>query len=179
MTKQIKNKNLTFRTRSDMRDRLAHEATGHGRSISEEIEARLEGSFLHEATVAELQQRVRDLETRANEDRLTISRLTAVLAGADDDNKDIQTTWDRVLGAIARLPHEATRPALMMVVNTLHQNPQRLQDTSRLQNIFLRVLQSPLVEGFGPPKKEIGSAPGQQLPDALRAPPWLPERGDK
>jgi hypothetical protein len=38
--------NLTFRTRGDMRSKLEEAAQKSGRSISEEIEARLERSFV-------------------------------------------------------------------------------------------------------------------------------------
>ena len=73
MTKTIKNKNLTFRARTDMRDRLAEAAAEHNRSISEEIEGRLEASFEHQVQLAELQQRVRELEAAARQDRETIA----------------------------------------------------------------------------------------------------------
>jgi hypothetical protein len=74
MAKVTKNKNITFRTRGNLKDRLGAAADEYGRSLSEEVEHRLEMSFQYEERLAELQKRVRDLELRADEDRKTISR---------------------------------------------------------------------------------------------------------
>jgi predicted HicB family RNase H-like nuclease len=45
---QKKDRNLTFRTRNGLREKLAAAAEAHGRSISEEIEHRLNESFATE-----------------------------------------------------------------------------------------------------------------------------------
>jgi hypothetical protein len=59
--------------------RLADVAAKAERSISEEIERRLETSFTDQDQIAELRHRVRELEEGAKADRENISRLTEIL----------------------------------------------------------------------------------------------------
>jgi hypothetical protein len=80
--KTVKNTNMTFRARKDMRDGLAALALNNNRSISEEIEYRLEASFRHEAAIAAMNRRILDLEEAAKGDRETIQRLTMMLMEA-------------------------------------------------------------------------------------------------
>jgi Arc-like DNA binding domain len=49
-----RSRNLTFRSRVDMRDRLSDAASENGRSISEEIESRLEESFRRDEKIADV-----------------------------------------------------------------------------------------------------------------------------
>ena len=74
--KRPKNKNLTFRVRDHMHEQLARAAAARSRSISEEIEDRLEASFISEVHMDEVAQEMHGLRKAIREDRLTISRLT-------------------------------------------------------------------------------------------------------
>jgi Arc-like DNA binding domain len=107
MTKMIKNKNLTFRARSDMRDNLAKAAAEHNRSLSEEIEERLATSFLNEARISEIRDRLSELEMAVREDRVTISRLTELLMAARDELAG-KSGQDRVAPATSDVtqPHQ-------------------------------------------------------------------------
>jgi chromosome segregation ATPase len=49
-----RSRNLTFRSRGDLRDRLSDTASENGRSISEEIESRLEESFRRDEKIADV-----------------------------------------------------------------------------------------------------------------------------
>ena len=71
---------ISFRARGDLRDRLAGSATGHDRSLSEEIEDRLEASFAHETRIAELNDRIRWFEARAKDDRRMMGEQLALLS---------------------------------------------------------------------------------------------------
>ena len=71
---------VSFRARGDLRDRLSSAATERDRSLSEEIEDRLEASFRDETRIAELQNRVRWFEARAKDDRLMIQKQLGLLS---------------------------------------------------------------------------------------------------
>jgi DNA-binding NarL/FixJ family response regulator len=65
-TEERKSGNLTFRTRGDLRAKLDAAATASGRSVSEEIERRLERSFDHDEMVSSV------IETIEENSRLQI-----------------------------------------------------------------------------------------------------------
>jgi hypothetical protein len=100
--KRPKNKNLTFRVRDDMHERLAKGAAERSRSISEEIEDRLEASFASEVHMSELEHEIRGLQKALRDDRVTIGRLTQLLeargtaapsgTSADDNRQDAFNT---------------------------------------------------------------------------------------
>jgi hypothetical protein len=73
MIKEIKNKNLTFRTRGTLRDRLAAAADEHGRSLSEEVEHRLDMSFQYEEQIRDLSERLTTMEKLAHQQAATIA----------------------------------------------------------------------------------------------------------
>jgi hypothetical protein len=68
---------LNMRTTYELRRALEAAASTSGRSLAQEVEHRLDRSFLYEDQFAELQSRIRELELRADEDRKTISRQSA------------------------------------------------------------------------------------------------------
>lgn len=61
-----RSRNLTFRSRGDLRDRLSDAASKNGRSISEEIESRLEASYTKDERIEELKGRLSELRQRAD-----------------------------------------------------------------------------------------------------------------
>ena len=80
-----KSRHITFRTRGDLRERLEAASENSGRSVSEEVEHRLELSFLYERHVAELLNQIQ-------EDRQTIYKQTALLSLAGDSLKSLLTS---------------------------------------------------------------------------------------
>jgi hypothetical protein len=86
MAKVTKIKNITFRTRGDLKDRLGAAADEYGRSLSEEVEHRLEQSFLYEDRIREMSERIKKLE----QDRETMfDRVMSILKDdADADRRD-------------------------------------------------------------------------------------------
>jgi hypothetical protein len=77
MARAIKNKNLTFRARGDLRDRLARMAENHDRSLSEEIENRLEMSFHYERQIKDLTDRNNALDAERRQSQRTMALLIA------------------------------------------------------------------------------------------------------
>ena len=82
-----RSRNLTFRSRTDLRDRLSAAASKSGRSISEEVEFRLEESFATADKVAlvkeGLENRIEDwqrrfAEARANHDAAAANAVEAI-----------------------------------------------------------------------------------------------------
>ena len=72
-----KNRTVPFRCQEKLYEELVDAAKLNRRTISQEIEARLNQA-------QEMSDRIRDLEIRANEDRKTISQQVALLALSGD-----------------------------------------------------------------------------------------------
>jgi plasmid stability protein len=72
---------MTFRTRGDLRDRLAVAAAEHGRSLSEEVEQRLEQSFLYEDRLREMSERLKKAEEERSRAHQTLIAATDFVIG--------------------------------------------------------------------------------------------------
>jgi hypothetical protein len=86
-----KGTHMTFRTRGDLRDRIAVAAAEHRRSLSEEVEHRLEMSFQYE-------ERLRELSDRLNKTEEAGRRWIQI----------VQRSLDFILGTVAGLPKPAS-----------------------------------------------------------------------
>jgi chromosome segregation ATPase len=74
-----RSRNLTFRSRGDLRDRLNDAATQSGRSISEEIEFRLEASFTKDERIEELKGRLDEMRQRLESSKVEYEKDRAEL----------------------------------------------------------------------------------------------------
>ena len=85
---------VSFRARGDLRDRLAVAATEHNRSLSEEIERRLEDSFRSQDELANYAVRLRELTAR---NRALEDEYSKVRAGLDQQNARIEVVEQTIL----------------------------------------------------------------------------------
>jgi hypothetical protein len=85
-----KGTHMTFRTRGDLRDRLAAAASEHRRSLSEEVEHRLEMSFQYE-------ERIREMS----------NRLKREVEASDRWMQMVHRSMDFIIGSVAGLPKPA------------------------------------------------------------------------
>jgi septal ring factor EnvC (AmiA/AmiB activator) len=85
---------VSFRARGDLRDRLAVAAADHDRSMSEEIERRLEDSFRSQDELADYAARLRELTER---NRALEEEYSKMRAGLDQQNARIATVEKKIL----------------------------------------------------------------------------------
>lgn len=72
-----KSENLKFRTRSDVRERLEAAALASGRSLSEEVERRVEDSFLSVSLVDVIRFEIRAALTEAYQSSSDVMAATS------------------------------------------------------------------------------------------------------
>ena len=99
----------SFRTTAELRDKINDAAKSSGRSVAQELEWRLERSFLSAIQMDQAPERLKELETASREDRVTISRLTELLMVARDELAG-KSGQDRVAPPIAATS-DVTRPS--------------------------------------------------------------------
>jgi hypothetical protein len=107
--KRPKNKSLTFRARDDLREQLGNAAEKAQQSISEEIERRLEQSFDHEAQLAELQTRNRELEQERDRTVKDCLETIRIIAGSAIDSMGMRKQANIFGDAFDQLPPEDQR----------------------------------------------------------------------
>jgi hypothetical protein len=99
---------MSFRTTAELRDKINDAAKSSGRSVAQELEWRLERSFLSAIQMDQAPERLKELETASREDRVTISRLTELLMAARDELAG-KSGQDRVAPPVAATS-DVTRP---------------------------------------------------------------------
>ncbi|MCG2665893.1 Arc family DNA-binding protein [Bradyrhizobium sp. GCM10023182] len=101
-----KGRNFTFRSRGDMHERLSEAAAATGRSISEEIEARLAQSFEAESKMAafrqEWEQRIQDQREVAEQIRKDLNASKAEVQELNEQAKVQMAEQSAVLRSLER-----------------------------------------------------------------------------
>ncbi len=101
-----KGRNFTFRSRGDMHERLSEAAAKNQRSLSEEIEKRLEASFLFDERIMDLQtlwqKRVADLREMAEANRAQAADAMKELEAVIADTNQKLTEMEKEVEAVDR-----------------------------------------------------------------------------
>jgi DNA-binding NarL/FixJ family response regulator len=143
----------TFRIREATRQKLIEAAEGSGRSVSEEIEWRVERSFDHDEMVSSVMETIEEnskLQIRIVELEAEIDRLK----GAAPDASDLEAVVER---AVAR--------AMEQVLSPKRQEPEPVQSATELPDRERSILEL-LVKGAS--NREISQKLGI-APEALKA----------